>query len=157
MGDNYDIQLKIAAAGAKQKPLMRQKWKSMAGLGGGTMIKGHRFEFEKSIDDDGKQKPTWPDNVNFTIPAWKAWHLVLEILRQLQEGEDIIRFSGCGRLSHDDEGENSLKKANELIAELTDILLVCIADGDKPISFYEERYRPIVQEELRKRSEKHET
>jgi hypothetical protein len=35
------------------------------------MINGHSFEFDKKI------KSEWPDSINFTVPNWKAWCLIV--------------------------------------------------------------------------------
>jgi hypothetical protein len=64
------------------------------------MSKGHEFEFEKMAESK------YPDSINFTIPAWKAWCLVREILGQLEKGDKVIEFSGCGLLTHDEEEEH---------------------------------------------------
>jgi hypothetical protein len=67
------------------------------------MSRGHDFKFEKMVKRSGEDRPTYPDSINFTIPEWKAWNLIREILGQLQGGKDVISFSGCGLLTHDEE------------------------------------------------------
>ena len=65
-------------------------------------IKGHTFEFNGGgITNEGKTH--WPDCVNFSAPPHIAWNLVRSLLSQLEEGTEMVEFSGCGKLDYDED------------------------------------------------------